>query len=421
MSENDPRLQIEFGCTPIPASKGDGTPAPRILLACEGDMQWAGDDCSLDRASAERVIAAFAKQAEHVPVDYHHATLRAESRDGTKAPAAGWIKSLEYVAGEGLYAAVDWVKTAADEIRKEEYKYYSPVFWFDKRTNTPLTLHSVALTNRPLTKGMTELLQAAERLAEQENAVMAEQSKELDAKIAEAVKAQMALTLKELKAAQEEGEGEGLGISPEQKLFIKLAMALELGDDAQPVDILTAAINAIGGGSEEEAPEAAEKKAAEKLGCKSFDEAQVKVAQYDTVAKELKELKGELAEQKEIDAKAAAKTLVQEQVDLGKLLPDSETAMAAALKHAENDPEGFAATFEGIPAVAGPGRLTAVSGPATANERDKVIKAASKEFAEDPMMRTGQTEIKHYINVALREDGQTELTDAETKALKGAA
>jgi hypothetical protein len=388
-------------------------------------MDWAGEDLVLDAESAALVIAEFEKHGTDIPIDYHHATLKAETKDGTEAPAAGWVKSLEYVKGEGLYAAVEWNEKAATEIRSKAFKYLSPVFMFRKGTNTPAELHSVALTNRPRTRGMIELLQAAERLAEryQENAEMADndKGKELEAKIAEAVKAQWDMTVKQLKAGQDDEGGEGLGISPEQKLFIKLAMALGLGDDAQPVDILQAAIDSVGGGEgETEAPEEAEKKAAAKLGCKSLDDAKMKLGAYDKLTERVEAAEKKLAERDQADAQSAAKTLVDEQIDAGKLLPEDEKAVASALKYAERDPEGFTETFKGIPALT-PGRLTAVSGPATANEREKVIKAAEKEFAEDPMMRTGKTEIRHFVNTCLRHEGEPELTPVELEKLKGAA
>jgi hypothetical protein len=257
---------------------------------------------------------------------------------------------------------------------------------------------------------MIELLQAAERLAEryERTADMADKKGEKPKDDTEA------------KAGQDEG-GEGLGISPEQKLFIKLAMALGLSDEAQPADILAAAIEAVGGGGgEEAAPEEAEKKAAEKLGCKSLDEAKAKLGTNEALTKRVEAAEKRLAERDEADAKAAASVLVNEQVDAGKLLPDDEKGMASALKYAEKDPDGFAETFAAIPAIIAPGRVTAASGKPS-SERDKLIKAASKEYAEDPMMRHGKTDIRYYINASLAEEGQPNLTDVEAEKLKGAA
>ncbi len=74
----------------------------------------------------------------------------------------------------------------------------------------------------------------------------------------------------------------------------------------------------------------------------------------------------------------------------------------------------------GIPGI-DPGRVTSMTGPAKTSEREKTIKAAEKEYADDPMMRDGKTEKRHYVNAALREQGLSELTAAEAETLKGAA
>src|SRR5258708_27555760 len=55
----------------------------------------------LDRATAERLIAEFNAKKNDLVIDYEHQTLHAED-NGKPAPAAGWIKALEWREGKGL-------------------------------------------------------------------------------------------------------------------------------------------------------------------------------------------------------------------------------------------------------------------------------------------------------------------------------
>lgn len=107
----------------------------------------------LTAGDAAAVIAQWERQATALVVDYEHQTQHAAA-NGQPAPAAGWITSLEWVEGCGLYASVTWTDRARAHIRAGEYRYISPVFSFDRESGAILRLHSAALTNTPALDGM---------------------------------------------------------------------------------------------------------------------------------------------------------------------------------------------------------------------------------------------------------------------------
>ena len=107
----------------------------------------------LTAQDAEAVIAHWQRTATPLVVDYEHQTQLA-AQNGRPAPAAGWITSLEWEEGRGLFAGVDWTDKARAHIRAEEYRYISPVFAFDRQSGAVLRLICAALTNHPALDGM---------------------------------------------------------------------------------------------------------------------------------------------------------------------------------------------------------------------------------------------------------------------------
>ena len=96
----------------------------------------------LDFSSAEKILQEFACRGRDIVIDYEHQTL-----SGEKAPAAGWIKSLE-IRPDGLYGIVKyWSDEARSYLEKGEYRYISPTILFLE--GRAAALHSVALTNHP--------------------------------------------------------------------------------------------------------------------------------------------------------------------------------------------------------------------------------------------------------------------------------
>ena len=119
----------------------------------------------IDAALAAKVIAAFNARKTPIVLDYEHQTLQAEE-NGKPAPAAGFFKSLEWREGQGLYATVDLTANAASFVRGGEYKYFSPVFSYDRDTGDVLEILMGALTNYPALDGMAPIaMRAAARFA----------------------------------------------------------------------------------------------------------------------------------------------------------------------------------------------------------------------------------------------------------------
>lgn len=137
----------------FPAGQFD---APRGAMMGQGP--WLLDD-----SAAAAVIAAVATRTNDMLIDYEHQSLLS-AKNGKEAPAAGWIKpdSLVFDADKGLLAtAVQWTPKAESYIKGKEYRYISPVFYYDPATGAILDVVSVALTNTPAIDGMDEVSLAA--------------------------------------------------------------------------------------------------------------------------------------------------------------------------------------------------------------------------------------------------------------------
>lgn len=105
----------------------------------------------LDDQAAAEVIAAFEALGTDLVIDYEHATLYAEQRDGTAAPAAGWITALKWDEQRGLLASVKWTQRAAGYIASGEYRYHSPVAVVRQADRRMVELCHASLTNEPAT------------------------------------------------------------------------------------------------------------------------------------------------------------------------------------------------------------------------------------------------------------------------------
>lgn len=125
----------------------------------------------IDADSAVQVIARNAARKSCVVIDYEHQTLYA-AQNGQPAPASGWVASMEW-RDDGLYATSDWTERAATMIDKNEYRYISPVFSYDK-TGRVLDVKLVGLTNNPGLDGLTDLAALSAHFSTQEEPPMKE-------------------------------------------------------------------------------------------------------------------------------------------------------------------------------------------------------------------------------------------------------
>lgn len=109
---------------------------------------------------AQRLIDAANARSTPYVIDYEHQTLKA-AKNGQPAPAAGWFKELEWRGNDGLFAVnVEWTDAAAAMILKDEYRFISPVFNYNKSGHVLQILHA-ALTNTPALDDMDEVMLAA--------------------------------------------------------------------------------------------------------------------------------------------------------------------------------------------------------------------------------------------------------------------
>ena len=110
----------------------------------------------IDAVIATKVIERFRARRKPPVVDYEHQTLHKEE-NGQPAPAAGWIRDLEWRDGQGLFAQVELTARARQYIADNEYRYFSPVFLYDALTGDVLDLQMGAFTNDPAIDGMEAL------------------------------------------------------------------------------------------------------------------------------------------------------------------------------------------------------------------------------------------------------------------------
>ena len=143
-----------------PFKSRDGRPSEPM------DGAW-----KIDGQVAQRVIARIAARKTPTVIDYEHQTLLADT-NGQPAPAAGWFTHAEWRDGQGLYATdVAWTERAKAMIAAGEYRFFSPVIQYDKRTGELVDIQMGAITNMPAIDGMQDvMLRAAARFNfDQEN------------------------------------------------------------------------------------------------------------------------------------------------------------------------------------------------------------------------------------------------------------
>ena len=391
-------------------------PPTRLLLVKDGACGWQNDeaDCHLTAKSAKKMIAEFEKHGSELVIDYHHATCDTEDKTRDKAPAAGWIKRLEYVKGEGLFAAeIEWTDVATEEILAKQYKYTSPTVYHDKKGNL-LELHSLALTNRPRTIDAPELL-AAERRYEKELTVTKHEE------FAKSV-------VKNVLRLKGEDLEEFPAISDDTKAIADLITALNaagatIESDATLAIVLTTAIELISGIDadevEKEAQPTEEEVAAEKAAAEKTKEKDAIVSSaHKALASEVKTLRAELDERNAVDKTARVDTLIEGVIAANKLNPNDAKAMKAARSYAEKDEEGFVSLFESIEPYAPTSASSGETIKSGGDSRGRLISKASAEYTGGGSSMAVMCSKDAFVTQRLREAGEPVLTEDEVKTLK---
>lgn len=104
--------------------------------------------------------AVVARTREHngpidIPVDYDH-QLEHATQNGQPAIAAGWITELA-ARPDGVWGRVEWTDKGKAHVAAREYRYVSPVYYYERGTGEILAIESVALTNVPNLTGLKAL------------------------------------------------------------------------------------------------------------------------------------------------------------------------------------------------------------------------------------------------------------------------
>lgn len=123
-----------------------------------------------DKDSARTVMQAFARKGRDIAMDYEHGMVKPDRELPTDGPvpAAGWFQ-LE-VRGDGTNPEEDglwavkmkWTPRAMQYLSAKEYRFYSPAFLHNPKTNHIEELVNCALTNTPAQHDQVPLIAASE-------------------------------------------------------------------------------------------------------------------------------------------------------------------------------------------------------------------------------------------------------------------
>lgn len=142
-----------------------------ILVAPWGQVESTSGSFVVDSEAGRLVVEAFDEQGNDLPIDYEHQSLGGRFASPTgQAPAAGWIKRLAVVEGEGIYADVEWTPQALEQLAAKQYRYLSPVAVVRRQDRRLIGLHSAALTNKPAIAGMEPIVNRTDAAAGAEGA-----------------------------------------------------------------------------------------------------------------------------------------------------------------------------------------------------------------------------------------------------------
>lgn len=148
----------------------EDAPTSWVEVAWEGE--WRGHPSGpfqLTREKFAEIIANFERQANPIPVDFHHDTER--QSPGEVAPARGWVHDFELrdgANGKHLWSLVEFGPEAVRFNRSGGFRYCSMAVTFDAKdrvTGEPVgaVMTSLALDDQPFIDGQTPILLSARR------------------------------------------------------------------------------------------------------------------------------------------------------------------------------------------------------------------------------------------------------------------
>ena len=450
-------MQLGIRNTQELCAKGSRAPT-EVLLLRDGKIginKPGLEDLTLDKESAEVIIAEFDKQGVKVPIDYHHATHTVGP--GQKAIAAGWITQLTYRPGEGLFAAVEWNDEAREEIESHKFKYLSPTIRIDRATNKVFKLEAVALTNTPAIRNMPELVAAESRwlpceIDDAGSITITNGSDTMSKKKTPIMRRPIAWRLVTAQEAPLPGVDIDVAALPEEQVaeIDELGAAInmlgdkvraaggELEEGADALSIVAMAGDMLSGAKGGEGDEAAAASVTKRTITEEMAEAlsitkgssvtvaldainRLKVAKgaNKSTAERLASVEQELAERNETDKKRTITAAIAVHVEAGRLNPNDTDQMTAALALANNDLESFEAFAKSLPVVADPTKIDFTGGTvSTKGKRGGVIAMAAKEYRSLEEAQRDPVAIAGWVNAALDDEREGRLTKAERETLE---
>ncbi len=125
-----------------------GEPPTELMLIPPGELIQGRDGRAWSNKTPQGIVDYFTVHGTDLPFDVEHAT-ELKAPKGEPAPAAAWIKGLEVREGGAIYGRIEWTPKGRAMVMNREYRYYSPVFIYEKSTLNIRYLTSVGLTNNP--------------------------------------------------------------------------------------------------------------------------------------------------------------------------------------------------------------------------------------------------------------------------------
>lgn len=331
----------------------EGNQTPKwIQLIPPGEFVQNGVTNFLDASDAVAVLAKYGRRTNDSVADYEHQTEGERRFDAEgnliatipiEAPAAGWIKSVEWRGEDkttgGLWGLVEWTDRARRLIEAKEYKYFSPVFLYSKVTGHVTEFLRGAITNKPAIDGMVPVT-ATE--AGQTNALEVRTMKKL----------LEALGLKP-EATEEEAVAAATAAITRAGALGKAAEAVGLAADATADTVLTAVATASAGAKESvrlrKALGVEDSMSADQSEGKAIAAAHALKGAGST-AEEISSLRAKIGAIETGQAKATASAMVDGAIQSGKIPPAQKDW---AMGYATDNPEGFKAYLASQPSVAG--------------------------------------------------------------------
>lgn len=236
-------LASAFALTP---TAGEAQLLPAGTFAARDGRPGPGKSWKVNDAQGARLAADINAIADKTPIviDYEHQTLRAET-NGQPAPAAGWITRVEWRAGQGLFATVNWTDAAKALIASGAYRYISPVITADDAGNV-VGMHLAALVNHPALLGMEPVVA---QLAARFNDTPQENDMALLAALIAALGLPATTTETDITTAIKAQHGELQALKAKPAVPVALATALGVKADADEATAV-AALSALKGGGD---------------------------------------------------------------------------------------------------------------------------------------------------------------------------